>query len=132
MKFFDLPYIDPASLVGYQEDAQAKKRFESRFRLPSLVGALLVFGSPLASFFQKISHQWTFTLVILGFAILFATLAWMFKSTPISTHGRPMKKYWNRAPKAGNNEAVYVCEESKTYFIRVWGRPSQNSAGGDD
>ncbi len=132
MKFFHLPPLDPATLVGFQEDLKAQKRFESRFRLPSFVGILLIFGGPFASVLGKISTQETLSLVALGFAIMFASLGWMFKSRPLSCTGRPMKKYWNSSAKDGNHEAVYVCEESKTYFIRVWGRPSKNNHGGDD
>lgn len=132
MKVLELPYLDPASLIDYHEDAKALKRFESRFRLPSLVGILLLFGAPVAYMIHEIPKDWLFPSVGLGFAILIGTMFWMFKSTPISSHGRPMKKYWSSHPKAGNTEAIYVCEESKTYFIRVWGRPSQNSTGGGD
>ncbi len=123
MKFFDLPRLDPATLVGYREDREAWKRFERRFRLPSLVGVLLVFGAPIASAMHKISANWVFILVMAGFIIVAASLVWMFKSVPISSCGRPMKKYWNSAPKPGNTEAIYVCEGCRTYFIRVWGRP---------
>lgn len=132
MKVFELPYLDPASLIGYQEDAKARKRFEVRFRLPSLVGILILFGAPVAYMMHKIPKEWVFSSVGLGFAILIGTMFWMFKSTPTSSHGRPMKKYWNSHPEAGNTEAVYVCEESKTYFIRVWSRTSKNSQGAGD
>ncbi|MGL5019540.1 MAG: hypothetical protein ACRDBP_15505 [Luteolibacter sp.] len=132
MKFFHLPPLDPATLVGYQVDEKAKKRFESKFRLPSLVGILLLFGSPLASVFGKISTEETLSLVALGFVILFASMAWMFKSSPIGSSGRPMKKYWNSSAKRGSREAVYVCEESKTYFTRVWSRASQTGSGEGD
>lgn len=124
MKIFELPYLDPANLAGYEEDRKAAKRFERRFRLPSLPGILLIFGTPVAYYMRKIPVDWVFPSIGLGFVILIGTMTWMFKSTPISSNGRPMKKYWSSKPKAGNTEAIYVCEESKTYFIRVWGRPS--------
>jgi len=130
MKIFELPNLDPANLVGYEEDKKAGKRFEGRFRLSSLAGILFIFGAPAAYMMHKIPVNWVGPSMALGFVILFGTMFWMFKSTPISTHGRPMKKYWSSHPKAGNTEAIYVCEESKTYFIRVWGRP--NSSGGGD
>jgi hypothetical protein len=126
MKTFELSHLDPASLASYQEDLKAQKRFDRRFRPPTLVGALLVFGSPFASVFHKIPHHWTTALIVLGFVILLASTIWMFKSTPISSSGRPMKKYWCSSPKSGNTEVIYVCEMSKTYFIRVWGRPSRD------
>lgn len=126
VKFLDLPHLDPASLVNYREDREALKRFERRFRLPSLAGVLLVFGAPIAHFMHRISGNWLFILIMSGFLIIGANLLWMFRSTPISTCGRPMRKYWNSAPKPGNNEVIYVCETSRTYFIRVWGRTSRD------
>lgn len=108
MKIFDLPYLDRASLVGYQLDVRAQKRFEWRFRFPTLVAALLIFGSPLAFFLQKIPQLLTIQLVIVGFALMFASMLRMFKSMPIGAAGRPMKKYWSRHPKAGNTKTIYV------------------------
>lgn len=128
MKVFELPYLDPATLVGFEEDKKAGKRFEVRFRPLSGVGILLIFGAPVADMFDKIPKDWLAPSIVLGFAILIGTLFWMFKSAPVSSFGRPMTKYWNSNPKPGNHEVVYVCEESKTYFIRVWGVPS---SGGD-
>jgi hypothetical protein len=126
MKTLELSHLDPTSLASYQEDPKAQKRFDRRFRPPTLVGALLVFGSPFASVFHQTSHQWTTALIVLGFVILLASMIWMFNSSPTSRSGRPMKKYWSSTPKSGNTEVIYVCEESKTYFIRVWGRPSRD------
>lgn len=126
MKLFDLPPLDPATLAGYEIDTKARKRFEWRFRFPGLVGAVLIFGTPAAYFLHKIPQERVGQATALGFAILIGTMFRMFKSTPISSSGRPMKKYWNSHPKPGNNEAIYVCEESKTYFIRVWGVASRD------
>jgi hypothetical protein len=127
VKPFDLPTLDPATLVNYREDREAWKRFERRFRLPGLVGILLVFGVPIAHVMGKLSPQWVFILFMSGMLIIGASLLWMFKSNPISTCGRPMKKYWNSAPQPGNDEVIYVCEASRTYFIRVWGRGSRSA-----
>jgi hypothetical protein len=94
-----------------------------------LVAAILIFGSPLAFVLHKIPQLLTGQLVFLGFVLMFVSMFWMFKSTPTGAAGRPMKKYWNSHPKTGNTEAIYVCEESKTYFIRVWGRSSRDDRG---
>ena len=125
-KIFDLPRLDPASLAGYREDKTAWKRFERRFGALSVIGVVLVFGGPIANMMGKISTQLVFISMILGFLIILLNLFLMFKSAPISSSGHRMKMYWSTAPKAGNNEAVYVCEHSKTYFIRVWAMPSRD------
>ena len=124
MKAFELPTLDPASLVGFHEDKLAWKRFERRFRLPSFIGVILVFGAPAAHMLHKIPKNWVVAPMACGIALGALSLFWAFKSTPLSSSGRPMKKYWNAAPKPGNSEIIYVCEESKTYFIRVWTMPS--------
>jgi hypothetical protein len=124
-KIFDLPRLDPASLAGYREDKTAWKRFERRFGALSVIGVVLVFGGPIAHMMGKISTQMVFISMMLGFLILL-NLFLMFKSAPISSSGHRMKMYWSTSPKAGNNEAVYVCEHSKTYFIRVWAMPSRD------
>lgn len=126
LKIFDLPRLDPASLVGYREDKAAWKRFEWRFRLPSLIGILMVFGGALAAMMGKIEKPTVFILVVVGFLIIILTLLWMFKATAYSESGHPMKMYWSTHPKPGNLEALYVCEHSRTYFIRVWARPSRD------
>lgn len=125
-KIFDLPRLDPASLAGYREDKTAWKCFERRFGALSVIGVVLVFGGPIANMMGKISTQLVFISMILGFLIILLNLFLMFKSAPISSSGHRMKMYWSTAPKPGNNEAVYVCEHSKTYFIRVWAMPSRD------
>jgi len=127
LKIFELPKLDPANLTGYHEDKAALKRFEWRFRFPTLVGALVLFGGPLATIIFKMPHAWVAVLLLAGFFIIVLTLLLMFKSAAISRSGHPMKMYWSSAPKPGNHEALYVCEHSKTYFIRVWGTPSRDS-----
>lgn len=128
VKPFDISSLDPASLAGYREDLVAKKRFERRFMLPTLTGGVLLFGSIIAHLLGKIPERWTPVLVVAGFVILMGTVLWQFCSRPVSTCGKPMRKYWSSTPKNGNTEAVYVCDESKTYFIRVWGRRSSSTS----
>lgn len=122
MKPFELPSLDPASLAGYRQDDGARKRFERKFMLPSLLGVILCFGSVIAHLLGKIPENRVPLLVFAGFAILMVTLLGQFLSHPVCSCAKPMKKYWNSAPKPGNTEAVYVCEGCRTYFIRVWGR----------
>jgi hypothetical protein len=126
LKIFELPRMDPASLTGYREDKAASKRFEWRFRLPSLIGILMIFGGAAAAMMGKIDKPTVFVLLIAGFLIIFLTLFWMFKATAYSESGHPMTMYWSSQPKPGNLEALYVCKHSRTYFIRVWGTPSRD------
>ncbi len=73
---------------------------------------------------RKISEDQMVVPLFAGFVLLLGVMFWMFRTEPVSASGRPMKRYWNSHPKPGYKEVIYVCEESRTYFIRVWGKPN--------
>lgn len=50
----------------------------------------------------------------------------MFYSTPLSESGHAMKKFWNKDSGAKGDEAIYVCEDSRTYFRRTWSKKTRS------
>ena len=118
--------LDPQDLIGYTEDEDAKRRFEKRFRLPALTGMIL-FGSSIIWLVttKQLNAFILAGIVIGGISLIFVVFSFRF-STPLSISSRPMKRFWVKESQAIGNEIIYVCDDSKTYFRRVFAKRRKN------
>ncbi len=121
--------ITPDELLsqGFTEDMESLKRFEHPFKLPTIVlaaGFILLGVGIMLGIIPFVSGFFAGIGVLV---VLFQLLIYFKRSTPRSRFtGKPLKKYFNAVPE--NNvvqEIIYVCEESKTFYRRVWGVESE-------
>lgn len=124
-----VPRIRVSNLVDYREDMDARRRFERRFALPSLIGLVAGFVGGVTKIFILKNAAWPIVLFAFGIIVLIGTVAAMYFSTAVSVTGRPMKKYWNDDEDSDGNELVYVCDDSKTYFRRTFARRGKGRIG---
>jgi hypothetical protein len=122
MNPFSLPPLSTSDLSGYREDPAGLARFEKRFTIPCQIGFLSVFSGIIASVIFAKGTFWPIPFIVGGGFLLVVGLLLMFFSTPRAKSGQPMKKYWNKDPNAEGDQIIYVCEDSKTYFIRTWAK----------
>jgi len=114
--------LDPDALVGYLNDDAARKRFERRFRIPGLLGFVLFGGGIAWSVFIEKPNAFVFAGLAVGAVCLIICVLGMRFLTPTSSSGRPMKKFWVDRSNSYGHEMIFVCEDTKTYFRRVFAK----------
>lgn len=107
---------------GYTEDPEGRRRFDQPFRLPNGVLAILFCGSLVGAATEKLPILPALWTAVVAFLALFVIQVLAYRSTPCSRFtGKPLKQYKNSKPKRDVLiELIYVCEDSKTFFRRVW------------
>ena len=117
--------LDPTTLVGYTKDDLAKKRFDARFRIPALLGLILFCGGGLWLVVTKQPTTFIFAVLAGGSLCLIVSVLGIRFLTPTSSSGRPMKKFWVDRSNSYGHEMIFVCDDTKTYFRRVFAKNSR-------
>ena len=122
--------IDDLVRRGFREDHSSLRAFDRRYRPVSTLGVLMFASALVAHFLHRLSLQPAVLAALGGMVILGGTMLVQYLSTPVSrASGRPMQKF-RRAGTPGWLEIVYICEDSKTYFVRTFLIPRHRTAHG--
>ena len=107
---------------GYTEDPEGRRRFDRPYQLPNGVLILVFCGSLFGVAIEKLPFLPAFWTAAGSFLTLFVIQVFAYRSTPHSRFtGKPLTKYRNAKPgRDVLTELIYVCEDSKTFFRRVW------------
>lgn len=117
--------LNPETLVGYSNDDAARKRLEGRFLIPGLLGFVLFSGGLAWSVFIEKPNAFIFTALAAGAVCLITCVLGMRFSTPTSSSGRPMKKFWVDRANSYGHEMIFVCDDTKTYFRKAFAKNSK-------
>lgn len=107
---------------GYTEDLEGRRRFDQPYQSPNGVLVLVFCGSLAGVAAEKLPTIPALLVATGSFFALFVIQVLAYRSTPRSRFtGKPLTKYRNAKPDRDVlMEIIYVCEDSKTFFRRVW------------
>jgi hypothetical protein len=107
---------------GYTEDPEGRRRFDRPYKLPNGVLVLVFCGSLVGVAIEKLPILLALWIASGSFLTLFVVQVLVYRSTPRSRFtGKPLTKYKNAKPARDVlTELIYACEDSKTFFRRVW------------
>ncbi len=119
-------HIQDLLAQGYSEDAEGLKVFQRQHFRPALLLVLVVVALALTA---GLVLGWSaklepIALVALGllWVVVFTVLIKGSLANPRSRHtGKRLLKFKNASPgRSSFAEIVYICPESRTYFIQVY------------
>lgn len=107
---------------GYTEDPEGRRRFDRPYKLPNGVLVLVFCGSLVGVATGRLSVLPALWTAVGAFLTLFVIQVLAYRSTPRSRFtGKPLMRYRNAKPgRDVLTELIYACEDSKTFFRRVW------------
>ena len=116
--------ITPEKLIamGYTDDPEGLRRLNRPLVVPNtvfVIGLIGAMGGIASQTLPVVPAFWAAALC-LGALLVIQIIA--CRSTPRSRfNGKPMKKYRSQTTdRYVLCEFIYVCEDSKTFFRRVW------------